>query len=487
MDGQMNLFDLDTWSGKMSQEPSPQTVERTSGRSLKKQQGSKSRMPLFLDLRKNRNGVMQEPSWVMGGALLGAFTMPSFGESPKEENVSLLSQILEDTPHPKYCLSAKAVIGILRRANKRGKELPTELRLALQKQSGLMEDNYGETEIENAGKVLRTLWEKAGAEIFVEWAKRTNVLVSQKTLLLCQLCEQDNWRREEKTTCHYTKGEQTSCEDCHPLCPMRYLWERWIYGSASQGQEPDEQLARKLSAFVQKLSRQTAQREVFMRCLWCACEGTPAMQQTLASVEEQQQARLGHGLYCDDSREIGGSERTNPFVMMVQSVSKNEPESQGGAKESSCKMSEHAHSQPSTTKAFSIQGNTIDRDVKQNGAGVQADISYTLDSADRHGVLAVDVYNQNIDGDIAATVTEACGGSNTSGPKVMAVVRIFDARGNGEGHICQTITGDHQNRITDYTAVAVCTMESADTDMSALEKSAAPFRRSGAQGGAIRQ
>lgn len=84
-------------------------------------------------------------------------------------------------------------------------------------------------------------------------------------------------------------------------------------------------------------------------------------------------------------------------------------------------MSEQEHSQPSTTKAFSIQGNTIDRDVKQNGAGVQADISYTLDGADRHGVLAVDVYNQSIDGDIAATVTEACGGSNTSGPKVMAV------------------------------------------------------------------
>lgn len=33
---------------------------------------------------------------------------------------------------------------------------------------------------------------------------------------------------------------------------------------------------------------------------------------------------------------------------------------------------------------------------------------------------AVDVYNQTIDGDCAATLTEACGGTNTSGPKVMA-------------------------------------------------------------------
>lgn len=32
---------------------------------------------------------------------------------------------------------------------------------------------------------------------------------------------------------------------------------------------------------------------------------------------------------------------------------------------------------------------------------------------------------------------------------------VFDARGNGGGSIAPTITGDHQNRITDYTAVVV--------------------------------
>ena len=32
---------------------------------------------------------------------------------------------------------------------------------------------------------------------------------------------------------------------------------------------------------------------------------------------------------------------------------------------------------------------------------------------------------------------------------------IFDARGNGGGCISPTITGDHQNRITDYTAILV--------------------------------
>lgn len=32
---------------------------------------------------------------------------------------------------------------------------------------------------------------------------------------------------------------------------------------------------------------------------------------------------------------------------------------------------------------------------------------------------------------------------------------VYDARGNGDGKIIPTITGDHENRITDYTAIAI--------------------------------
>ena len=56
----------------------------------------------------------------------------SFGESPREENVSHLSQILEDSVLQKYCLSAKAAQGILRRAEMRNKEMPEILREALE-------------------------------------------------------------------------------------------------------------------------------------------------------------------------------------------------------------------------------------------------------------------------------------------------------------------------------------------------------------------
>ena len=71
------------------------------------------------------------------GALLGEYTTHSFGESPREENASRLSQILEDSAPQKYYLSEKACAGILNRAQKRGKELPYELREALERQCGL--------------------------------------------------------------------------------------------------------------------------------------------------------------------------------------------------------------------------------------------------------------------------------------------------------------------------------------------------------------
>lgn len=35
------------------------------------------------------------------------------------------------------------------------------------------------------------------------------------------------------------------------------------------------------------------------------------------------------------------------------------------------------------------------------------------------------------------------------------LVLVYDARGNGGGEISPTITGDHQDRITDYTAIVV--------------------------------
>jgi hypothetical protein len=49
---------------------------------------------------------------------------------------------------------------------------------------------------------------------------------------------------------------------------------------------------------------------------------------------------------------------------------------------------------------------------------------------------------------------------------------VYDARGNGEGGVAPTITGDHQNRGTDYTALAV--LGNSNSNAAILEDGTAP-------------
>lgn len=73
--------------------------------------------------------------WEDDGAWLGECMTRNTGESPNAAVESRLSQILEVTPQEKYSLSAKACQGILRRAERRGKDLPEPLKAVLLMQS----------------------------------------------------------------------------------------------------------------------------------------------------------------------------------------------------------------------------------------------------------------------------------------------------------------------------------------------------------------
>ena len=128
---QENRFDQDICSGKMSQEHFQAIKEKTSGQSLKKLQESRTAQYQSLCLK---NGRMQEASWEMIILSHEECLMLNTSEFPSVEKESTLSQILEVTPHPKYYLSKTACEGILKRAEKRGKVLPTMLEMALKKQ-----------------------------------------------------------------------------------------------------------------------------------------------------------------------------------------------------------------------------------------------------------------------------------------------------------------------------------------------------------------
>ena len=129
MGEQLELLDPAIWSGKMSLEHCPQTKEKTSEPSSKKSSSLREMMPLYLDLRKG--GVERELSWETGGALLGEYTMRSFGEHPREDEESHLSQILEERVPFRFCLTDKACLGIVGRAKAREKKLPPMLEQTL--------------------------------------------------------------------------------------------------------------------------------------------------------------------------------------------------------------------------------------------------------------------------------------------------------------------------------------------------------------------
>lgn len=131
--GQMSIFDLDMPCGKMFPEHSAATKEKILESSSKNSAKSQTKQPMFLNLKRG-NGTLVGASWEMGIPSHGECLMRDFGESPREEEESGLSQILEANVPLKYYLSAKACEGVLRRAKKRGKELPKILETALKQQ-----------------------------------------------------------------------------------------------------------------------------------------------------------------------------------------------------------------------------------------------------------------------------------------------------------------------------------------------------------------
>lgn len=133
MQQQMSFQDLEY--GRTSPEPSAPQKEKTSEPSSKRSAKLRTVTPLYLDLRK-ANGLMQEPSWETGIPSLGEFLTLNFGAYPSVVEESFLWQILEANVPEKYSLSAKACEGILRRAERRGKELPNLLHFALMVKSG---------------------------------------------------------------------------------------------------------------------------------------------------------------------------------------------------------------------------------------------------------------------------------------------------------------------------------------------------------------
>ena len=137
---QVSLFDHDFSSGKMCQALSAQESQKgkTSGSSSKRSAALSAIPYQSLDLTPGNGNLLGESYWEILSPSRGASLTLNTGASPREEDGSTLSQILQADVQRRYYLSRKACRGILRRAHERGKPLPPQLEQALKVQAGLI-------------------------------------------------------------------------------------------------------------------------------------------------------------------------------------------------------------------------------------------------------------------------------------------------------------------------------------------------------------
>ena len=137
---QASLFAPDTFAGRMFQAASAQArrTGRISGLSWRKLLDYIAPDYQFLDLSSDAGNLLGQYEWTIRSALHGGCWLRNSGASPRDAIESFLSQILQERPPKKYYLTTAACLGILRRAEERGKPLPKALDTALRIQAGLI-------------------------------------------------------------------------------------------------------------------------------------------------------------------------------------------------------------------------------------------------------------------------------------------------------------------------------------------------------------
>lgn len=85
-----------------------------------------------------------------------------------------------------------------------------------------------------------------------------------------------------------------------------------------------------------------------------------------------------------------------------------------------------------------------------NGLGISEEPMFTLNTIDRHAICAGFQHK-------AGARTHGIGYGEERAPTLTSeqLTAVYDARGNGDGKTAGTLTGDHESRVTDYTAIVL--------------------------------
>lgn len=180
-------------------------------------------------------------------------------------------------------------------------------------------------------------------------------------------------------------------------------------------------------------------------------------------------------IYALDSMSSNSMKSSNPHSgFHEETVAKT---LQAGGVDPTCNQGGNVIVEP----VYVLQGNGIDRAETAgcNGKGWREDVCYTLNTIDRPAICfkagqGVKARSIGASETVTPTLASEAGGNSVPSVCYPQVARTltaeadaspcidrgqnvvcYDARGNGDGAHCPTLTGDHENRVTDYTALCI--------------------------------
>lgn len=305
------------------------------------------------------------------------FSIGMFISTPYPRRDSSLSAILEraDDVDDKYFLSKKACLGILRRAEARGKILPKRLQEALEIQAEIREilDTESSSEAEMFNDVASTLRAGAGAP------KHLSDILGR---LVCQ--DADGERKvtdSEDAICLNDQGGQsmgvsvgkvsTLRAEAHGNVPI-------VLGFSTQASVADN---------APVLVDRTPTMRTATKLGICY---VPKKENEPNNDIVQMKTESDNGIADDDPQVFGVCSKNSNAM-------KSDNPNSGFYKADTVRTIDTNGANPNCNQggmviAYSIAGNTIDRKLKNggNGKGVLKEKSYTLNTIDRHAVALLE-------------------------------------------------------------------------------------------------
>ena len=388
---QLSIYDPDSWCGKMFPEPSPaeHQKEKTSGVFSRRSPELRSVVFQSLDLTPGHGNLLGESYWELISPWRGDASTLNTGVSPREENGSSLSRILQEDPPKRYYLTRKACLGILRRAVERGKELPEKLKRALEIQAGLVLPDGRPTKLE----AYHINQRDEGIDLHgVSGALMATSNMQMQTFITQPDGEENEGCDGAIQLIAFAANQRDEVRDLHDVAGAL---------GAQPGMKQQTFIAAGFSAGQGSKAGGVGYQKECAPTLKASDSGTNMVPSVLCLNDQG-------GSVMDCSEDVSGTLRAQehghqPLVYENHGIDARYTGPHRVAPTMSARYGTGGNNVPlveQDTSVYCIVGNAIDRQPQNggNGIGYQKDIAYTLTATDHHAVFSrqrLDVFTEN--------------------------------------------------------------------------------------------